>query len=67
MNFVNVISSDISAVAINNNNLVIKFKKGGIYEYLNAACEYEKLMNSASKGKYFHTYIKKNYQFKKIQ
>ena len=66
MNFVRVISSDIAGVAINNNNLIIKFIKGGIYEYINAACEYEGLLNSTSKGKFFNSYIKNRYEYKKI-
>ena len=65
-NFIYVNSSDLNAVKVNGNNLVIMFKSGGVYEYMGAACEYYNLLNSNSKGKYFHQFIKNKYQEKKI-
>lgn len=61
MNFVHVNSTDINSVAINSNNLVIKFNSGELYEYINAVIEFDNLINAPSKGKYFHQHIKNNY------
>lgn len=66
MNFTYVNSTDISAIAVNGNDLIIKFNSGSAYKYINAANEYQNLINSSSKGKYFHQYIKNNYQCIKI-
>lgn len=66
MLFTNVVSSDISGIAIKGNNLVIKFNSGGIYEYENAAHEYSNILSASSKGKYFHSYIKSNYNYRRI-
>ncbi len=66
MNFVPVVSSDIKAVACNGNNLVIAFLSGGVYEYLGAAKEFEKLLNATSKGRYFHQFIKNQYKHNKL-
>lgn len=60
-NYTSVISSDLDAIAVDGNDLIIKFKSGGIYRYLNASCEFPKLLSAPSKGKYFHNYIKNNY------
>ena len=65
-NFIYVNSSDLNAVKVNGNNLVIMFKSGGVYEYMDAACEYYNLLNNNSKGKYFNQFIKNKYQEKKI-
>lgn len=61
MNFTPVSSSDIAAVATDRNDLVIKFKSGGIYKYVNAAKEFNNLINANSCGKYFHHNIKNYY------
>lgn len=61
MNFIPVSSSDIAAIAIDGNDLVIKFKSGGIYKYVNAAKEFNNLINASSCGKYFRHNIKNYY------
>lgn len=66
MNFTYVNSSDIKAIAVRGNNLVIEFHSGGLYEYIGAAYEYSNLLNAESKGKYFHQYIKDKYKAIKI-
>lgn len=66
MNFIPVVSSDLEAIACNGNNLVIKFKSGGIYEYIGAAKEFDNLYNAPSKGKYFHQFIRDNYTPNKL-
>ena len=67
MEYTYVNSTDIAGIALNGNNLVIKFLSGGIYEYVNAACEYFKLLNASSKGRYFHYRIKPYYLPIKLQ
>ena len=66
MNLIYVNSSDLEAIAIHGNNLVIKFKSGGMYEYYNAACEFNNILSASSKGRYFHKYIKPYYKTSKI-
>ncbi len=66
MHFIYLSSSDISAIAINSNNLIIKFNSGGVYEYFGAAKEYNGLIHAGSAGGYFHKFIKNNYKYKKI-
>lgn len=66
MNFTYVNSSDLKGIAINKNNLVILFHTGEMYEYIGASYEYYNLLNSISKGKYFHQYIKNKYPTIKI-
>lgn len=66
MNFIHVNSTNINAIAKSGNDLIIKFNKGGIYLYKDAAVEFENLLSSSSKGKYFHQYIKDKYLCKKI-
>lgn len=59
-------STDIRALAINGNNLIIAFNSGRTYEYVNAAVEYSNMLNASSKGKYFHKHIKNNYACQRI-
>lgn len=59
-------SSDLRAVAINGNNLVIAFHSGSTYEYFNAAKECNNLLAAPSKGKYFHEHIKNNYTYQRV-
>jgi hypothetical protein len=66
MNFYNVNSTDLKAIAINGNNLVIVFNSGSTYEYVNAAKEFNNLLNASSKGTYFNEFIKNNYEYHNI-
>ena len=66
MNFTYVNSTNIAGVTVIDNNLVIKFNSGGIYEYVNAAGEYSNILNAGSKGKYFYYYIKPYYVCNKL-
>lgn len=61
-----VISTDIYGVMAVGNNLVIRFRNGGEYAYINAAHELNNLLNANSKGKYFHQFIKPYYVCKKL-
>lgn len=62
MNWVNVISSDLSSVAYENGTLYIAFRSGGAYSYFNVPeSVYKGLLSSFSKGRYFHSFIKNTY------
>lgn len=67
MNFISVESSNIDAIAVSGDNLVIRFKNGSIYEYIGAAKEYEKMMAFKSKGEYLNNFIKNKYPFNRIK
>jgi hypothetical protein len=59
-----VISSDVRAVGYDKTTetLEIEFLSGGIYQYYSfPQTMYEEFMQSASKGKFFHTQIKNQY------
>lgn len=67
---ISVNSSNLSAVGYNptTETLSIEFHDGGLYEYHNVPQKiYEELMNSSSKGKYFHRFIKDYYHTIKLR
>jgi hypothetical protein len=45
-----VLSSNVSAVGTNNDDLIIRFHNGSLYEYPNQAKLYEPMLRSNSKG-----------------
>lgn len=59
-------SSDLKAIAVLNSDLVIQFKNNTTYKYLKASIEFNNLLNSGSKGKYFYSNIKNKYSFLKV-
>jgi len=63
-------SSNLSSVGYNSESAVleIEFKSGGIYQYSGVPQDvYDGLINAASKGKYFHRYIKNSgYPYSKV-
>lgn len=70
MTFIHVISSDLNQVEYNTgeNKLTIIFNSGGIYSYHGVpVAVFDGLINSFSKGKYFHTYIKNRYPTRKLR
>lgn len=48
------LSSFISAVGVEGNNLLIRFKNGTVYTYPGKANLFDKMIKSPSKGRYFH-------------
>lgn len=67
MNMVPVSSSDLESVGYEYDTLYIRFKSGGLYAYYNVSADvYNALMQAASKGKFFHVYIKNMYRYRKI-
>lgn len=64
-----VSSSDLRSFGYDSetSTLEIEFNSGGIYIYLNVPYyEYQNLLNSSSKGKYFHAHIK-HYPYRRIR
>lgn len=51
-------SSAIQAVGSHDNYLIVKFKSGSIYRYPDMAHALKLIMESDSKGKYFHSNIR---------
>ena len=47
------LSSNISAVGVVDNDLIIRFHNGSLYKYPNNAEHFAPMLNSNSKGKYF--------------
>jgi len=61
-----VVSSNITSVGYDEVGklLEVEFKDGGVYQYQNVPADINaEFMTSASLGKYFHTNIKKSYEF----
>ncbi|MCL1902587.1 MAG: KTSC domain-containing protein [Alphaproteobacteria bacterium] len=65
-----VVSSNIKSVGFDSASqiLEIEFHSGGIYQYFNVPAEiYNGIMNAPSKGKFFHQFIRGNYEFIRIK
>lgn len=70
MERISVRSSNLKSVGYDSetSTLEIQFHSGGIYQYFNVPIQrYEALMGASSKGRYFDTYIKDKYRFKKLR
>lgn len=64
---IKVESSNLYSIGYENNTLYILFNSGGLYKYMNVDfVVYKELLNATSKGKFFHQYIKNNYNYQKI-
>lgn len=62
-----VFSSNVSAIATNGDELVIRFHNGSVYGYPKQAKNYERLMAAASKGKWVWRFLRrKNVPYRKI-
>ncbi len=67
MNMIPVNSTNLSAVGYDGEILRIQFRSGGLYEYYGVpSFTYTGLMNAASKGRYFVSFIKNKYPCIKI-
>ena len=58
MDFINVESSNIAAIAFKDNKIFVKFKNNKIYSYDYTEEEFKRFQNAPSKGKFFHENIK---------
>ncbi len=64
-----VVSSDLRSVGYDPQQhvLEIEFNSGGIYHYSGApASVYTSLISAASKGQYFHRFIKDVYTYQRV-
>ena len=61
-------SSNIKSIGYDTGTLEIEFKSGGVYQYANVPLfHHVALMNTKSKGKYFHRFIKPNFEYQKVK
>lgn len=70
MELKNVVSSNIAQVGHdpNQNVLIVRFKNGAYYRYDNVSEQvYNNFITAQSIGKYFQSYIRNAYPFKKIE
>jgi hypothetical protein len=64
-----VTSTNLCSVGYDTDNQIfeVEFNSGAVYQYTNVPIgEYEGLLNSDSKGKYFNANIKNRYSFVKL-
>ena len=60
-------SSNVSAVGVRGESLIIRFHNGSMYEYPNQASQYDNMLQSNSKGKWvWRNLRRKNVLYKKI-
>lgn len=65
--FQHVLSSNVSAIAKDKNNLVVRFHGGATYSYSNQADLYEPMLRSNSKGRFvWQKLIRKKVPFRKV-
>lgn len=65
--FQTVQSSNVAAVGIKENNLLIRFHNGSVYEYLNQASQYDNVLKSNSKGKWvWRNLRRRNIPYQKV-
>jgi hypothetical protein len=65
-NFVSVVSSNVSAVGYEGNDLIVKFNSGTIYRYINAVSHFKKIISATSVGKYLNQYVKPFYRCEQL-
>lgn len=62
-----VLSSNVSAVGVSGDNLIIRFQNGSLYSYKGQADKYESILNSNSKGHWVWVYLRRrNVPYDKI-
>lgn len=70
MDRISVSSSNLNSIGFDSDNkiLEIEFNNGRIYQYSNVSkTEFGKLMKALSKGTYFNSNIKDNYNCRRIR
>ena len=63
--FVEVESSNVKAIAKDGDDLLVKFNSGAVYRYTGASKEYQPMLDAESKGKFFNANVKEKYAFEK--
>jgi len=69
MELINVISSNIAQAGHDPeaNRLIVRFKSGAYYQYDNVPEQvFKNFITAQSAGKYFQSYIKNTYPYKKL-
>lgn len=62
-----VLSSNVAGVGVKDNNLMIRFHNGSVYEYSNQANRYDDILRSNSKGKWVWSNLRRrNVPYKKV-
>jgi len=61
MEWTSVTSSNLDAVAVDGNDLLVRFSHGGIYRYTGAASHFDALTTAESPGRYLNQNIKPYY------
>jgi hypothetical protein len=54
-----VLSSNVSAVGVKGEDLIIRFHNGSVYSYRNRATDYENILKSNSKGKWVWRFLRR--------
>jgi len=54
-----VLSSNVSSVGVKGNDLLIRFHNGSVYSYRDRASDYDKLLQSNSKGKWVWRFLRR--------
>lgn len=67
-NFTPIESSNVSGAFHDGEDLFLQFVKGPVYRYIEVPHKvFEELVSAESAGKYFHAYIKPNYNAEKVK
>lgn len=62
-----VLSSNVSAIGVRGDSLLIRFHNGSVYSYRGKANDYDNLLKSNSKGKWVWRYLRrKNAMYEKL-
>lgn len=62
-----VLSSNVAGVGVKDNDLLIRFHNGSVYEYSNQANRYDDILKSNSKGKWVWSNLRRrNVPYKKL-
>lgn len=65
---IQVSSSFIAAIGWSQNTLQVELRNGRIYEYYNVPYEvYASFLSAPSKGRYFNSYIKGRYRYRRVR
>lgn len=55
-----VLSSNVSAVGVKGNDLLIRFHNGSVYSYRDRSSDYENILKSNSKGKWVWRFLRRS-------
>ena len=64
--FVAVDSSNLAAVGVRDDFLVVRFRSGGVYRYVGAAGLLDELIRAESVGRFFHRRVKREFAAERL-